>query len=141
MYVLLAIATIVTTTTAAFLESGSWQLPGIGMAMYAIVLSLLLAIPSPGVGTGFAAAISAILGVDSGLLAFELWALAQGEVSNSRDRQLTLLAGVACIANLSLLVAVVRYMLAVKDRLRWWHVVVGAVVAVVPASVLLLRLI
>ena len=95
LYVLLAIAAIATTTTAAFPEPGSWKLPGIGIAMYAIVLSLLLAIPSPGVGTGFATAISAILGVGSGLLAFELWALAQGEVSNARDRQLTLLAAVA----------------------------------------------
>ncbi len=109
--------------------------------MYAIVLSLLLAIPSPGVGTGFAAAISAILGVGSGLLAFELWALAQGEVSNARDRQLTLLAAVACIANLSLLIAALRYMLAVKDRLRWWHVALGAAVAVAPAWILMSRFI
>jgi hypothetical protein len=109
--------------------------------MYAIALSLLLAFPSPGVGTGFAVAISALLAAGSGLLAFELWALAQGEVSNARDRQLTLLAAVACIANLSLLVAVLRYMLAVKDRLRWWHVALGAAMAVAPAWILMSRFI
>jgi hypothetical protein len=109
--------------------------------MYAIALSLLLAFPLPGVGTGFATAISILLAVGSGLLAFELWALAQGEVSNARDRQLTLLAALACISNLSLLVAVLRYMLAVKDRLRWWHVVLGAAVAALPAWVLMSRFI
>ena len=141
LYVLLAVAAIATTTTAAFPEPGSWELPGIGVGMYAIALLLLLAIPPPGVGTGFATAISAILAVGTGLLAFELWALAQGEVSSARDRQLTLLAAVASIANLSLLIAVLGYMLAVKDRLRWWHVVLGAAVAVVPAWVWMSRLI
>jgi hypothetical protein len=74
-------------------------------------------------------------------LAFELWVMAQGEVSNARERQMTWFATVACISNLSLLVAVLRYMLAVKDRLRWWHVVLGATVAVLPAGVLMSRFI
>jgi len=141
LYVLLAIAAIATTTTAVYPEPGSWELPGIVIGLYAIVLSLLLAIPPPGVGTGFATAMSAILAVGSGLLAFELWALAEGEVSSARDRQLTLLAALASIANLSLLIAVLRYMLAVKNRLHWWHVVLGAAVAVAPAWVLMSRLI
>jgi hypothetical protein len=141
VYLLLAIAAIATTTTADYPEPGSWELPGICLGMYAIALSLLLAFPSPGVGTGFAAVISALLAVGSGLPAFGLWALSQGEVSNARDRQLTLLAAVACISNLSLLIAVLRYMFAVKDRLRWWHVVLGAAVAVLPAWVLMSRLV
>jgi hypothetical protein len=141
VYALLAIAAIATTATANYPEPGSWELPGVCLGMYAIAFSLLLAFPPPGIGTGFAAAISALLAAGSGLLSFELWALAQGEVSTARDRQETLLAAVACIANLSLLIAVLRYMLAVKDRLRGWHIVLGAAVAVLPAGVLMSRLI
>ena len=137
---MLPIAAILAAVTAEYPASGSWQLPGICLGMYVIAFSLL-AVATPGVGGGFTIAISALLAAGCGLLAFQLWALAQGEVSNSRDRQLTLLAGVACIANLSLLVAVLRYMLAVKDRLRWWHVVLGAAVAVAPAWILMSRFI
>lgn len=140
VYALLAIAAIVTSTTADFPEPGSWELPGICLGMYAIALLLLLAFPSPGVGTGFATAISVLLAVGTGLLSFGLWALAQGEVSTAQDRQVTILAAVACIMNLSLLIAVLRYMLAVKDRLRWWHVVLGGAVAAAPAWILMSRL-
>jgi len=140
VYALLAIAAIVTSTTADFPEPGSWELPGICLGMYAIALSLLLAFPSPGVGTGFATAISVLLAVGTGLLSFGLWALAQGEVSTAQDRQVTILAAVACIMNLGLLIAVLRYMLAVKDRLRWWHVVLGGAVAAAPAWILMSRL-
>ncbi|HXN52357.1 MAG TPA: hypothetical protein VN943_10505 [Candidatus Acidoferrum sp.] len=141
LFVMLAIAAILTTITAEYPESGSWQLPGICLGMYVIALLLLLAIPPPGVGSGFAISISALLAAGSGLLAFQLWALAQGEVSTARDRQTTWMGAAACLANLSLLIAALRYTLAVKEHLRWWHVLLGAAVALPPAWILMSKLI
>jgi hypothetical protein len=141
LFGMLAIAAILTTLTAEYPASGSWQLPGICLAMYAIVFFLVLAIPTPGVGGGFAIAVSALLAAASGLLAFQLWALAQGEVSTAWDRQTIWTGAAACLANLGLLIGAVRYILASKQQLRWWHVVLGAAVAVPPAWILMSRII
>lgn len=141
LFAALAIAASLTTLTAVYPASGSWQLPGICLAIYAAAFFLLLAIPLPGVGGGFTIAISALLGAASGILAFLLWALAQGEVSTARDRQTIWIGAAACLANLGLLIAALRYTLAVKQRLRWWHVVLGAAVAVPSAWILMLRII
>jgi hypothetical protein len=136
----MAIAAILTAITAEYPSQGSWQLPAICLGMYAIALLVLLAAP-PGVGGGYTIAISALLAAGSGLLAFQLWALAQGEVSTARDR-LTIWSGAAaCLANLSVLIAALRYMLALKQRLSWWHVVLGIAVSIPPAWILMSRLV
>jgi hypothetical protein len=140
LFAMLAIAAILTTLTAEYPASGSWQLPGICLAMYAIALFLLLGIPTPGVGGGFAIAVSAVLGAASGLLAGQLWGLSQGEVSTAWDRQTIWTGAAACLANLSLLIAALRYILAAKQHLRWWHVVLGAAIAVPPAWILMSRI-
>jgi hypothetical protein len=137
---MLTIAAVMTAFTAEYPTPRSWELPGITLGIYAVALSLLLAVP-PGVGASFALTISAILGIGAGLLAFQIWAFAQGEVSAARDRQVIWLAAVACIANLSLLLAALRYMLAVKERLRWWHIALGGVMALPPAWILMARFI
>ena len=141
LFVMLAVAAVLTAVTAQYPASDSWQLPGICLGMYAIALFLLLAIPAPGVGGGFAIAISALLAAGCGLLAFQLWALAQGEVSTARDRQTVWIGAAGCLANLGLLVAAVRYILALKERLRWWHLVFGLAVAAPPTWVLMSKII
>ncbi|HKV61720.1 MAG TPA: hypothetical protein VJO16_07400 [Candidatus Acidoferrum sp.] len=140
LFAMLAIAAILTTLTSEYPASGSWQLPGICLAMYAIALFLLLGIPTPGVGGGFAIAVSALLGAASGVLACQLWALSQGEVSTAWDRQTIWTGAAASIANLGLLIAALRYILAAKQQLRWWHVVLGAAVAVPAAWILMSRI-
>jgi hypothetical protein len=141
LFAMLAIAGILTATTAAWPDPGSWVLPGICLGTYAIALLLLLALSPPGLGTGFAAAVSLLLAAGTGRLSLVLWALAQGEVSTARDRQTIWTGAAACLANLSLLIATVRYILAAKQQLRWWHVVLGAAAAVPPAWILMLRII
>ena len=141
LFAVLAIAAILTTITAEYPSRGSWQLPGICLAAYATTLLLLLAVPLPGLGSGFAIATSALLAAGSGLLAFQICALAQAEVSTAQDRQTIWLAAVACLANLSLTIAALRYMLAVKQRLRSWHVALGVALAVLPAWILMSRLV
>src|SRR5712675_3204480 len=140
LFSMMAIAAILTAITAEYPSQGSWQLPAICLGMYAIAF-FLVAIAPPGVGGGFTIATSALLAASCGLLAFELWALAQGEVSTARDRQTVWLGAAACLANLSVLIAALRYILALKERLRWWHVVLGIAVAVPPAWILMSRLI
>jgi hypothetical protein len=140
LFVVLAIAATLTAVTAQYPASDSWQLPGICLGMYAIALFLLLAIPAPGVGGGFAIAISALLAAGCGLLAFQLWALAQGEVSTARDRQTVWIGAAASLANLILLIAAVRYNLALKERLCWWHVALGLAVAVPPTWILMSKI-
>src|SRR5882762_12010017 len=99
LFATLPIAAILAAITAEYPASGSWQLPAICLGIYAIALLVLLTAP-PGVGGGYIIAISALLAAGSGLLAFQLWALAQGEVSTARDR-LTIWSGAAaCLANL-----------------------------------------
>ena len=139
LFAMMAIAAILTAITAEYPSQGSWQLPAICLGMYAIALLVLLAAP-PGVGGGYTIAISALLAAGSGLLAFQLWALAQGEVSTARDRQTVWLGAAACLANLSVLIAALRYILALKERLRWWHVILGIAVAVPLAWTLMSRL-
>ena len=140
LFATLPIAAILATVTAEYPASDSWQLPGICLGMYVIAFSLLAVAP-PGVAGGFTIAISALLAAGCGLLAFELWVLAQGEVSTARDR-LTIWSGAAaCLANLSVLIAALRYMLALKQRLSWWHVVLGIAVSVPPAWILMSRII
>ena len=140
LFAMLPIAAILATVTAEYPASGSWQLPAICLGMYVIAFSLLAVAP-PGVAGGFTIAISALLAAGCGLLAFQLWALAQGEVSTARDR-LTIWSGAAaCLANLSVLIAALRYILALKERLSWWHVVLGIAVAVPPAWILMSRLV
>jgi len=139
LFAVLAIAAILTTITAEYPSWGSWQLPGICLGMYATTLLLLLAVPLPGLGSGFAIATSALLAAGSGLLAFQIGALAQGEASTVQDRQTIWLAAVACLANLSLTIAALRYMLAVKECLRSWHVALGVALAVSPAWILMSR--
>jgi hypothetical protein len=117
LFAMLPIAAILVAVTAEYPASGSWQLPGLCLGMYAIAFSLLAVAPA-GVGGGFTVAISALLAAGCGLLAFQLWALAQGEVSTARDRQTVWLGAAACLANLSVLIAALRYMLALKERLR-----------------------
>ena len=92
----LPIAAILAAVTAEYPASGSWQLPAICLGMYAIAF-FLVAVAPPGVGGGYIIAISALLAAGSGLLAFELWALAQGEVSTARDRQTVWLGAAACL--------------------------------------------
>ena len=137
---MMAIAAILTAITAEYPSQGSWQLPAICLGMYAIAF-FLVAIAPPGVGGGFTIATSALLAASCGLLAFELWALAQGEVSTARDRQTVWLGAAACLANLSVLIAALRYILAVKELVRWWHVVFGIAVVVPPAWILMSRLV
>jgi len=140
LFAMMAIAAILTAITAEYPSQGSWQLPAICLGMYVIAFSLLAVAP-PGVAGGFTIAISALLAAGCGLLAFQLWALAQGEVSTARDR-LTIWSGAAaCLANLSVLIAALRYILALKERLRWWHVVLGIAVSVPPAWILMSRLV
>ena len=139
LFAMLPIAAILATVTAVYPASGSWQLPAICLGMYVIAFSLLAVAP-PGVAGGFTIAISALLAAGCGLLAFELWVLAQGEVSTARDRQTVWLGAAACLANLSVLIAALRYILALKERLSWWHVVLGIAVAVPPAWILMSRL-
>ena len=140
LFATLPIAAILATVTAEYPASDSWQLPGICLGMYVIAFSLLAVAP-PGVGGGFTMAISTLLAAGCGLLAFDLWALAQGEVSTARDRQTVWLGAAACLANLSVLIAALRYILALKERLRWWHVVLGIAVSVPPAWILMSRLV
>ena len=140
LFAMMAIAAILTAITAEYPSQGSWQLPAICLGMYAVALSLLAVAP-PGVGGGYTIATSALLAAGSGLLGFQLWTLAQGEVSTARDR-LTIWSGAAaCLANLSVLIAALRYMLALKQRLSWWHVVFGIAVSVPPAWILMSRLV
>jgi hypothetical protein len=141
LFAVLVIAAILTAATAEYPSQGTWQLPSICLGVYAIALFLLLAIPAPGVGGGFAIGISALLAAGSGLLAFQLWALAQGEVSTARDRQTVWMGAAACLANLVLLVTAVRYSLALKERLRWWHLVLGLALAAPPTWILMSRII
>jgi len=138
---MLAIAGILTTTTAAWPDPDSWVLPGICLGTYAIALLLLLALSLPGLGIGFAVAVSFLLAAGTGRLSLVLWALTQGEVSTGRDRQTIWIGAAACLANLSLLIATVRYVLAVKQQLRWWHIVLGVAAAVPPAWILMSRII
>ena len=133
LFAMLPIAAILAAVTAEYPASGSWQLPGICLGMYAIAFSLLAVAP-PGVGGGFTIAISSLLAAGSGLLA-------QGEVSTARDRQTVWLGAAACLANLSVLFASLRYILALKERLRWWHVVLGIAVSAPPAWILMSQLV
>ena len=141
LFAMLAIAAILTTLTAEYPASGSWQLPGICFAMYAIALFLLLGIPTPGVGAGFTIAVSVLLGAASGLLAGQLWGLSQGEVSTAWDRQTIWTGTAASLANLGLLITALRYALSAKQQLRWWHVALGAAAAAPPVWILMSRII
>jgi hypothetical protein len=132
----LPIAAILVAATAEYPASGSWQLPGICLGMYAVAFSLLAVAP-PGVAGGFTIAISSLLATGCGLLAFQLWTLTQGEVSTARDRQTIWLGAAACLANLSVLIAALGYLLALKKPVRWWHVILGIAVAVPPAWILI----
>src|SRR6266436_6011557 len=140
LFAMMAIAAILTAITAEYPSQGSWQLPAICLGIYAIAF-FLVAIAPPGVGGGFTIATSALLAAGCGLLAFELWALAQGEVSTARDRQTVWLGAAACLANLSVLIAALRYILALRRRVKWWHVVLGIAVSVPPAWILVSRLV